>query len=197
MPKSQTKLSNIQTVLPPYCLLLATTLDRYCETCYENKDIKIDETCLCQNCNVFLCTPCHDVHKQMPSLLRLHIFLCRSCHDGHKKVPSLQNHRIIRGSMMPKSQTKLSNIQTVTHIMLVTSCNTMDSYCETCYDNNKDKKKDEICLCKDCNILLCRPCHVIHKQVRSLQKHRILRRQICKIYRQYFFLNIGCQHITL
>ena len=76
---------------------------------------------------------------------------------------------------MPKSQTKLSNIQTVTPILLVTSCNTMDSYCETSYDNNKDKKIDEICLCKDCNIFLCRPCHCVHKQVRSLQNHRILR----------------------
>ena len=74
---------------------------------------------------------------------------------------------------MPKSQTKLSNIQTVTSILLVTSCNTMDSYCETY--NNKDKKIDEICFCKDCNIFLCRPCHGIHKQVRSLQNHRILR----------------------
>ena len=68
---------------------------------------------------------------------------------------------------MPKSQTKLSNIQTVTSILLVTSHNTMDSYCETSYDNNNDKKIDEICFCKDCNIFCCRPCHGVHKQVRS------------------------------
>ena len=53
------------------------------------------------------------------------------------------------------------------HILLVTSRNTMDCYCETSYDNNKDKKIDEICFCIDCNIFLCRPCHGVHKQVRS------------------------------
>ena len=74
-------------------------MDPFCETCYENKDEKIDAICLCQDCNVFLCTPCHDVQKQ---------------------TPSLQNHRIVRGTRMPKSQTKLSNIQTVTFKMLVT-----------------------------------------------------------------------------
>ena len=49
---------------------------------------------------------------------------------------------------MPKSQTKLSNLQTVTSILLVTRHNTKDRYCETFYDN-KEKKIDAICLCKD------------------------------------------------
>ena len=154
MPKTQTKLSNLQTVSSILLVTSHSTMDRYCETCFENKDEKIDERCLCQDCNVFLCTPCYDIQKQTPSLL---------------------NHRIVRGTRMPKSQTKLSNIQTVTPILLVTSCNTMDSYCETSYDNNKDKKIDEICYCKDCNIFLSRPCHGVHKQVRSLQHHIILR----------------------
>ena len=180
MPKSQTKLSNLQTVSSILLVTSHTTMDRYCETCYENKDKKIDETCLCQDCNVFLCTWCYDVHKQMPSL---------------------QNHRIVRGTGMPKSQAKLSNIQTVTPILLVTSCNTMDSYCETSYDN-KDKKIDETCLCKDCNIFLCRPCHNVNKQVRSLQNHRILRRSMMpqtnlSNIQSYCSLNIGCQLITL
>ena len=133
MPKSQTKLSNLQTVTSILLVTSHNTMDHYCETCYENKDKKIDETCFCKDCNIFICTPCHNVHKQMPSL---------------------QNQRIVRGIRMPRSQTKLSNIQTVTSILLVTSCNTMDSYYEIRYDNNKDKKIDEICLCKDCNIFL-------------------------------------------
>ena len=29
---------------------------------------KIDWTCFCKDCNLFLCTPCHDVHKQVPPL---------------------------------------------------------------------------------------------------------------------------------
>ena len=130
MPR--TNLSNIQTVIFSSILVVNLSLFGYCETCYENKDEKIDEICLCKDCNVFLCTPCHEVHKQMPSL---------------------QNHRIVRGTRMPKSQTKLSNIQTVTPILLVTSCNTMDRCCETCNDN-KDKKIDEACFLKDCNIFI-------------------------------------------
>ena len=37
------------------------------------------------------------------------------------QITMLQNHRILRGSKMPKSQTKPSNIQTVTFKVLVTS----------------------------------------------------------------------------
>ena len=45
---------------------------------YDNKDKKIDETCFCEDCNIFLCTPCHDVHKQMPCLLKHRILLSES-----------------------------------------------------------------------------------------------------------------------
>ena len=38
--------------------------------------------CFCKDCNLCLCTSCHDVHKQ---------------------VPSLQRHQILRGSRMPRS----------------------------------------------------------------------------------------------
>ena len=84
---------------------------------YPFKNI-FDVICLCKDSNMFLFITCHDVHKQMPSF---------------------KNHRILRGSRMTKSQTKLSNLQTVTSILLVTSHNTKDRYCETCYDN-KEKR---------------------------------------------------------
>ena len=57
-------------------------IDPYCETCFENKNKKIGEVCFCENCNIFMCTKCHDVHKQM-------------------YFP--QKHRVVRGSKMPKS----------------------------------------------------------------------------------------------
>ena len=57
-------------------------IDPYCETCFENKNKKIGEVCFCENCNIFMCTKCHDVHKQMPVS---------------------QKHRVLRGSKMPKS----------------------------------------------------------------------------------------------
>ena len=57
-------------------------IDPYCETCFENKNKKIGEVCFCENCNIFMCTKCHDVHKQM-------------------YFP--QKHRVLRGSKMPKS----------------------------------------------------------------------------------------------
>ena len=57
-------------------------IDPYCETCFENKNKKIGDVCFCENCNIFMCTKCHDVHKQMPDL---------------------QKHRVLRGSKMPKS----------------------------------------------------------------------------------------------
>ena len=97
-------------------------------------------------------------------------------------MPKSQSCKITefsRGSRMPKSQTKLSNKQTITFKMLVTS---------------HGQKIDGKCFCKDCNIFLCTPCtvldekcffkdcnevpstpcHVIHKQMPSLQNHRIL-----------------------
>ena len=40
-------------------------IDPYCETCFENKHKKIGEVCFCENCNIYMCIQCHDVHKQM------------------------------------------------------------------------------------------------------------------------------------
>ena len=57
-------------------------IDPYCETCFENKNQKIGEVCFCENCNLYMCIQCHDVHKQM-------------------NFP--QKHRVVRGSKMPKS----------------------------------------------------------------------------------------------
>ena len=57
-------------------------IDPYCETCFENKNKKIGEVCFCENCNIYMCIQCHDVHKQM--------------HFSQK-------HRVVRGSKMPKS----------------------------------------------------------------------------------------------
>ena len=57
-------------------------IDPYCELCFENKGEKVTTNCFCKECNLCLCTSCHDVHKQ---------------------VPSLQRHQILRGSRMPRS----------------------------------------------------------------------------------------------
>ena len=57
-------------------------IDPYCETCFENKNKKIRVVCMCEECNIFMCMQCHDVHKQMHFL---------------------QKHRVVRGSKMPKS----------------------------------------------------------------------------------------------
>ena len=57
-------------------------IDPYCELCFENKGEKVTTDCFCKECNLCLCTSCHDVHK---------------------KVPSLQRHQILRGSRMPRS----------------------------------------------------------------------------------------------
>ena len=56
--------------------------DPYCELCFENKGEKVTVHCFCKECNLCLCTSCHDVHKQ---------------------VPSLQRHQILRGQRMPRS----------------------------------------------------------------------------------------------
>ena len=56
-------------------------IDPYCELCYENKGKKVTTQCFCKECNLCLCTSCHDVHKQ---------------------VPSLQRHQILRGPRMPR-----------------------------------------------------------------------------------------------
>ena len=56
-------------------------IDPYCELCYENKGEKVASRHFCKECNLCLCTACHGVHKQ---------------------VPSLQRHQILRGSRMPR-----------------------------------------------------------------------------------------------
>ena len=56
-------------------------IDPYCELCFENKGEKVASWCFCKDCNLCLCTSCHDIHKQ---------------------VPSLQRHQILRGSRMPR-----------------------------------------------------------------------------------------------
>ena len=57
-------------------------IDPYCELCFENKGEKVTTDCFCKECNLCLCTSCHDVHKQ---------------------VPSLRRHQILHGSRMPRS----------------------------------------------------------------------------------------------
>ena len=57
-------------------------IDPYCELCFENKGEKVTTDCFCKECNLCLCSSCHDVHKQ---------------------VPSLHRHQILRGSRMPRS----------------------------------------------------------------------------------------------
>ena len=164
-----TKLSNIQNVTPILLVTSCNTMDCYCETSYDNnKDKKIEEICPCKDCNIFLCRPCHGVHKQVRSLLY---------------------HRILRGSTMP--QTNLSNIQTVIISSILVVNSSLFGYCETCYDN-KDKKIDETCFWKDCNIFLCTPCHDVHKQMPSLLKHRILLRESTDKAIKYYYLHIAC-----
>ena len=57
-------------------------VDPWCEPCLENTKTKIDAVCFCPKCNVFLCI---------------------SCLDSHKKLPISEDHRVLRGSRMPKS----------------------------------------------------------------------------------------------
>ena len=59
-----------------------TIIDPYCETCFETKNEKSIVTSLCEECNVFLCMACLDVHKQ---------------------TPWSKNHKHLRGSRMPKT----------------------------------------------------------------------------------------------
>ena len=59
-------------------------IDPWCEPCLEEIKVKVDAIGYCPECN---------------------IHLCLSCHESHKKWPMLQNHRLLRGSRMPKSHT--------------------------------------------------------------------------------------------
>lgn len=57
-------------------------VDPWCELCLENSKPKVDAIFYCPECN---------------------IFLCRSCNEFHKTIPVSENHRVLRGSRMPKS----------------------------------------------------------------------------------------------
>ena len=59
-------------------------IDPWCEPCLEETKVKVDAVGYCPECN---------------------IHLCLNCHESHKKWPMLQNHRLLRGSRMPKSHT--------------------------------------------------------------------------------------------
>ena len=98
-------------------------IDPYCETCFEKKNKKIGDVCFCENCNIFMCIQCHDV---------MHF---------------LQNHRVVRGSKMPKSLAdkpiKYSNCEL--HIN-----NINDRYC----------LKHHVMLCSECLKKNHQRCHV-------------------------------------
>ena len=82
-----------------------TIIDPYCETCFETKTEKSIVTSLCEDCNVFLCMACLNVHK---------------------KTPWSKKHKYLRGSRMPKSfadkPIKYQNCEFHT-------CNIKDRYC--------------------------------------------------------------------
>ena len=98
-------------------------IDPYCETCFEKKNKTIGDVCFCENCNIFMCIQCHDV---------MHF---------------LQNHRVVRGSKMPKSLAdkpiKYSNCEL--HIN-----NINDRYC----------LKHHVMLCSKCLKKNHQRCHV-------------------------------------
>ena len=101
-------------------------IDPYCETCFENKNKKIRVVCMCEECNIFMCMQCHDVHKQMPVS---------------------QNHRVLRGSKMPKSLAdkpiKYSSCE-------LHSGTIKDRYC----------RKHHVMLCSECLKQNHQRCHV-------------------------------------
>ena len=71
-------------------------IDPYCELCFENKGEKVTGHCFCKECNLCLCTSCHDVHKQVPPL-QMHQILCgsrmpRSLADKPIKYPDCELH---------------------------------------------------------------------------------------------------------
>ena len=82
-----------------------TIIDPYCETCFETKNEKIIVKSLCEDCNVFLCMACLDVHK---------------------KTPWSKKHKYLRGSRMPKTfADKLIKYQNCE----LHTCNIKDRYC--------------------------------------------------------------------
>ena len=101
-------------------------IDPYCETCFENKNKKLGVECFCECCNIFMCTQCHDVHKQMPFS---------------------QNHRVLRGSKMPKSlaDKPVKYLNCELHINSI-----YDRYC----------LKHHVMVCSECLKQSHRRCHV-------------------------------------
>ena len=57
-------------------------IDRWCETCFDDTRTKIGVNGFCSECSVFLCSNCVAIHKKLMCFL---------------------NHRIVRGTRMPKS----------------------------------------------------------------------------------------------
>ena len=57
-------------------------IDRWCENCYDDTKTKIDVNGFCSECNAFLCSTCVSIHKKLMCFL---------------------NHKIVRGTRMPKS----------------------------------------------------------------------------------------------
>ena len=57
-------------------------IDRWCENCFDDTRTKIAVNGFCSECNVFLCSNCVAIHKKLMCFL---------------------NHRIVRGTRMPKS----------------------------------------------------------------------------------------------
>ena len=113
-------------------------------------------------------------------------FLCKILWGP--SMPKSQSSKItefLRGSRMPKSQTKLSNKQAITFKMLVTSHG--QKIDGKCFGKNCNIflctpyiVLDGKCFCKDCNVFPSTPCHVIHKKC-----------HLCKITE--FYKDHGCQ----
>ena len=58
-------------------------IDPWCDLCHEETNKKIDATGFCEQCNTFL---------------------CKQCLGAHKRFPAMENHRILQGGRMPKTQ---------------------------------------------------------------------------------------------
>ena len=110
----------------------------------------------------------------------------QECRNHNAAKP--QNFTMIKDAKI----TKLSNIQTVNSILVVTSYHTKAIM--RIVLKKKEKKIDGTCFCKDCNLFLCTPCNDVHKQVpplQILQGPRMPKSQSCKITE--FCEDQGCQ----
>ena len=58
-------------------------IDPWCDLCHEETNKKIDATGFCVQCNTFL---------------------CKQCLGAHKRFPAMENHKILQGGRMPKTQ---------------------------------------------------------------------------------------------